>query len=339
MRPFSNMATSLKKSPHLAPAAIAIAICALALPACNGSASSFLAPGAAPQGSHVERHMTSSQTTYSFTTVDDPNSNANEVSAINQRSKIVGVYGGSSSSDSPQSYASEPVYTKFRNVNEPNTDGTVATTLTSNRIVAGYVIDPNGQSGTFGYVRVRALPPAYFQDNGEATEILGMNDSENGVGFFVNSPSNFKVPFELSVPQNAFTTLTPPGAVGDAAATGIDGKGNIAGWEVTSNGTAGWFYKGGTYYSFSYNGENTYALSLNWSDQVVGYYVDGNSIPHGFVLTGANNAGPEQIWQTIDDPNGTDGTVVTGINNHHDLCGYFYDEYGVQHGFVAVPQS
>jgi len=28
---------------------------------------------------------------------------------------------------------------------------------------------------------------------------------------------------------------------------------------------------------------------------------------------------------------------VSGINNHHDICGYYIDGSGVQHGFVAVP--
>lgn len=336
MRPLSHMATSMQKSPHLAPAAIAIALCALALSACNGPASSFLASSAASQGSHVAKHLsaTPSPIPYTFQTVDDPDSSVNQVTAINQLSKIVGVYGGGSGSNIPQSYSSEPVYTKFRNTNAPNTQGTYATALSSNKIIAGYVVDPNNQSGIWAFVRIKGLW-TLFQDNNQATEIWGINDSENAVGFFTNA-SGINVPFELSVPQSAFTTLSPPGTIGSAQAMGIDGKGNIAGWATTSDGVIGWFLQAGTYYPFSYNGLNTYALSLNWSEQVVGYYVEGG-IPHGFILTGPNKGGAEQVWQTIDDPDAAYGTVVTGINNHHDLCGYYFDASGVQHGFVATP--
>jgi hypothetical protein len=341
MRPSSNMATSLGKSPHLAPAAIAIAFCALALPACNGPASSFLAQGASPQGSHMVKHLSASPTPspipFSYQTVDDPDSSVNEVTAINQLSKIVGVYEGGYASNIPQSYSSQPVYTKFRSLNEPSTQGTFAQAMSSNKFVAGYVIDPNGQSGTWAFVRTKGLWHL-FQDNNETTEILGINDSDNAVGFY-SGPSGPDVPFELSVPQGQFTTLNPPGVTGDARATGIDGKGNISGWEQTSGGIVSWFLQAGTYYPFSYQGLNTYALSVNWSDQVAGYYIDSYGLWHGFILTGPSKGGAEQVWQTIDEPNAVYGTVVTGINNHHDICGYYWDASHVQHGFVAFPSA
>jgi hypothetical protein len=339
MRQISNMAASFGKAPHLASAAITVALGALALSACNGPASSFLAPSGA-QGSHAARHFTASPTpspSYTYTTVDDPNSNVNQVTTINQLSKIAGVYEGGSASNIPQSYSSEPIYTKFKNMNEPNTQGTFVTSISSNRYVAGYVLDPNGESGIWGFVRVRGLW-TLFQDDNQATEILGINDSENAVGFYVNS-SGIDVPFELNVPQNTYITLDPPGATGNAEATGITGKGEIAGWEQTSGSVISWYLQGGTYYQFSYSGFNTYALSVNWSDQVVGYYTDSAGLSHGFILTGPTKGGAEQVWQTIDEPNAVYGTVVTGINNHHDICGYYIDASGVQHGFIAVPQA
>jgi hypothetical protein len=336
------MATSFGKAPHLASAAIAVALGALALSACNGPAPSFPTPGLAPQGSHVAKPLTASPTpspiAYTYTTVDDPNSNVNEVTAINQLSKIVGVYGGGSGSNIPQSYSSEPIYTKFRNMNEPSTQGTYATSMSSNRYVAGYVVDPNGQSGIWGFVRARGLW-TLFQYENQTTELLGINDSENAVGYYVNS-SGTDIPFELSVPQNSYVILSPPGTIGNAAATGITGKGGIAGWEQSSNGAIGWFYVGGTYYPFSYSGAtNTYALSVNWSDQVVGYYTDSSGMSHGFILTGPTKGGAEQVWQTIDEPNAVYGTVVTGINNHHVIVGYYFDGSGVKHGFVATPKA
>jgi hypothetical protein len=336
------MASSIERSPHLAAAALAIAVCALALSACNGPGSAPVSPAVSPQGSHLAKHLDStpppSPIPFDFQTVDNPDSNVNEVTAINQRSKIVGVYMSGYGSNIPRSYTSEPVYyTKFRGVNAPNTQGTFATSTSTDRVLAGYVIDPNGQSGIWAFVRVKALW-SLFQYQLQTTEILGLNDSENAVGFYVNS-SGIDVPFELNVPQNQYTILSPPGSTGNAEATGINGKGGITGWEQTSNGIAGWFLQNGTYYTVSNNGLDTYALGLNWSNEIVGYYTGTDGLSHGFILFGPTKGGAEQFWQTIDEPKAVYGTVVTGINNHHDICGYYFDASHVQHGFVAKPKS
>ncbi len=348
MRPFLNMATSLPKSPHLVQAAVAIALCGVALSACNGPASSFVAPGASAQGSQAAKHTSASPTPspipFSYQTVDNPDSNANQVTAINQLGKIVGEYGGGSGSNIPQSYTSQPNYTKFRNENEPNSQGTFATSMSSNRIIAGYAVDPNGYGGIWAFVKIKGQWSLLADPKGETgssgvTEILAINDSENAVGYYVNS-AGASVPFEVNVPQAGFIDLTPPGVVGNARATGINGKGDVVGWEQSSKGVIGWYLQAGTYYPFSYSGgTNTYALSVNWPDQVAGYYTDSNGTPHGFILTGPNKGGAEQVWQTIDEPRAVYGTVVTGINTHHHICGYYFDSSHVQHGFVAVPKS
>jgi hypothetical protein len=43
------------------------------------------------------------------------------------------------------------------------------------------------------------------------------------------------------------------------------------------------------------------------------------------------------VWQSIDEPNADKNTVVTGINDSGDICGYYVDPSGVQHGFVGTP--
>jgi len=279
---------------------------------------------------------------FQFQTVDDPNSQVNKVTGINQLRKITGVWGGGSGSNIWNSYTSQPPYTKFRGTNDPGAQGTFATSLSSNKLIAGYVNNPNNLGGVWGFVRVNALW-SLLQDPNEGTgdytvtQILGINDSELAVGFYLNA-SGTKVPFELNVPNESFVDLHPPGVTGDAVAGGINGKGDIAGWATTSAGVKGFFLQAGTYYPFYYpGGLATYATGINWSDQVVGYYVDSAGMSHGFLLIGPSKGGGQQVWQSIDAPNAANGTVVTGINNHHDICGYYFDGSGVQHGFVAVP--
>ncbi len=341
MRPLFWKATLLRRSPLYASAAIALGLSSLALAACaslapNGSSQQF-----EPSTRPATATATPSPIPYKFTIVDDPNSQTNQVTGINQREKIVGVWGGGSGSSIWQSYTSKPPFAKRRAMSDPGAQATFATSVTSNKFVAGWVLDPKKLHGVYGFVHKSQWTLMHDPNQGNGrhavTEILGMNDSEEAVGFYENAGGT-KIPFALNVPDVSFTDLQPPNAIGDAAATGINGKGEITGWESTSAGVKGFFLQTGTYYPFYYTGGTaTYALGINWSDWVVGYYLDASGMRHGFLLIGPSRGGGQQVWQTIDAPYATGGTVVTGIDNHHDICGYYVDASGVQHGFVAEP--
>ena len=332
-----------RSSPFSISIAFALGVCGLAVSACNGPASTF-APvnGAAQHPAHYGVLPTPTPIPFNFQTVDDPVSTHNQVNGINNLSKIVGTYGAGQGSNILQSYTSASPYVKFLGLNDPGAQGTVATTLSNTKVQAGYVIVPSGLSGTWGFVRVNGLWSLLSDPNegtgaDAVTEILGINDKGFAVGFYVNSSGN-KVAIEINYANSTYTEIHPPGAV-DAEATGINGRGFITGWYTNVNGNTQSFYlQGGTYYPFSYPGaEATYANSLNTQEQVVGYYTDTQQAIHGFLLTGPAKGGAKQIWQKIDEKNAASGTWVTGINSHDDICGYYIDASGTQHGFVAVP--
>jgi len=315
--------------------------------ACGGPASSIPAADNASQQSHVTRPSVGSSATPSpipfvYQNVDSKNSNHNQVNGINQLGTIVGTWGGGQGSTIDESYDAKAPYPKLRALNYPGAQGTFAAGLSSNFIRVGYVIDPGGLGGIWGFVKIRGLwtllqDPNQGTGSNAVTEIWGVNDSQFAVGFYVNSAGT-DVPIEVNVPSESFTELQPPGAIGGQA-TGIDGKGDLTGWETTSNGVEGFFLKAGTYYPFAESGAKaTYALSLNWQDQIVGDYIDAAGATHGFVMTGPTRGSSQQVWQTIDEPNAAHGTWVTGINNHEVICGYYIDAKNVQHGFVAAPQ-
>ena len=344
MRPTFQVIPILCKSPLLA-VGLAVGIAALALSACNGPASSFSPAGAAqPQSGRplTGSSATASPIPFKFQTVDDPNSGWNAVNGINQLGKIVGVYGGGQSSSLYRSYYSRPPYSKFSGMNYAGAQGTYAIGVSSNKIVVGYVIDPGSQSGIWGFLRVNSAwtltsDPNEGTGSDQVTEMLGVNDSGSAVGLYVN-PSGFDVPFIYGIGTDYYSDLNPPGAV-NAAATGINGKNEITGWSTNGKGvTEGWFLKTGTYYFFQYPGaQATWATSLNWQDQVCGYYEDGQGKYHGFVLTGPTKGGSQELWQAVDEENGSGGTWVTGINNHKYITGYYVDNNGKQHGFLAHP--
>lgn len=344
MRPFFSIAT-YSRSPIHASAALALGFSALIVSACNGPTSSLSPASAIPQRSQITKPLVGSATPspipFVFQTVDSPNSHHNQVNGINQLETIVGTYGGGQGSKLDTSYNAKGPYSKLLHLNYPGAQGTFASSLSSNFMRVGYIIDPGNQGGIWGFVKIRGLwtlfaDPNEGTGNNAVTELWGVNDSSYAVGFYVNS-SGTDVPIVLNVPTESYTELQPPAAIG-AQATGINGKGDIAGWETTSYGTQGFFLKTGTYYSFAAPGAKaTYALSLNWQDQVVGDYVDASGHTHGFVLTGPTRGGAAQVWQTIDEPHAAAGTWVTGISNHEYICGYYVDSSGTQHGFVAAP--
>ena len=51
-------------------------------------------------------------------------------------------------------------------------------------------------------------------------------------------------------------------------------------------------------------------------------------LSHGFIYKGG-------VFKRIDDPNGTGGTIVNGLNNIGALVGFYTDSRGNTDGFVA----
>ena len=134
----------------------------------------------------------------------------------------------------------------------------------------------------------------------------------------------------------ALAAATVAGAV-STVATGINNLGDIAGFATDASGvTSSWLRHNGqlTAYQFP-GGSNTQAFGVNTKDQIVGSYLNGAGVQHGFVLS--SPLGPRSHWQSIDDPNGIGSTVVNGINTAGDLAGFYTDTAGNTHGMLAQP--
>jgi len=323
-------------------ASTALGALIVALSACSGLTSGSLP--AQPQGAApLSGSATPTPIPFSYQTVDDPNSNVNRVTGINQLGKIVGWYGGGSGSGTPESYTAEPPYTKFTNINYPGAQSTTATGLTSNYIDVGFVTNPKNLPGVWAFLRIKSLWTLIkFHGEGSGqnavTQLLGMNDSELGVGYYLND-SGVSNAFALNGVTEQFTAIKPPDEAG-AAAYGINGKGDISGTETTTGGkTEGFFLETGTYYQFTYPGAKvTEGMGLNWQDQIVGDYEDPSGGIHGFILTDPQAGSAKRIWQSIDEPNASGTTVVTDINDNDQICGWYVDSAGNIDGFVATPK-
>ena len=336
-------ATSYFKTSFFASSVLTLGFSALVLSACNGPSGSSLSAVPVASRQVVHARATPSPIPFKFVTVDDPNSNKNEVTGINQLGKIVGTFGAGSASDIPESYTSQPPYTKFRGLNYPGAEGTDATSLSSNRIVAGYVVNPNQFNGVWAFIRsngVWSLLKDRKQGEGDyaVTKVLGVNDSEYAVGYYTNV-AGVEVPFELNIVTENFNSLQVPGAK-SAEATGISGKENLCGTEVLKDKSSEGFYlQNGTYYTLKYPGAvNTWAWGINFYNQIAGQYEDAGGNFHGFILTNPTAGSAVRVWQSID-ISGAVSTKLTGINNHQWISGSYVDTAGNTHGFVGMPKS
>lgn len=324
--------------------AIALFLSGSVLAACGGGAyvSSPGAPQAALPFSSVAG--TSTPIPYTFQTVDDPASGVNMVAGINNSGEIVGNIGGGTTSSPYVSYTSLSPYTTFQTVNYTSAKGTLLTGISSNTtpVIVGYVINPPQLAGNWGLVDVNGLF-SLLKDHKEGTgkdavtEILGTNTSKYGAGFYV-SPTGTNMPIVINITLGSFTALKVPSSTG-AEATGIDARSEVTGWDTTaSGGVQGFFERNGSYFTLTYPGSaKTEALSLNSTEQIVGFYTDSGGARHGFVMSNPTGTQGQQVWQSIDEPNADKNTVVTGINDSGDICGYYVDPSGVQHGFVGTP--
>lgn len=275
---------------------------------------------------------------YSFTTVDDSHDlTFNRILGLNNEGRLAGYYGSGSPSHPNRGYVVRPPYQQnnFKDQNFPQAVDTQITSVNNKRTIAGFFVDSKG--GIYGAMQSGGIWTKYGVPHGRdpdpVTEILGLNDSGIGVGYYLTQSSE-EVPVQVSQARGTFKTIKVPGAV-NAVATGITGRGHVVGYmQTTSGSVVGFFLVSGVLSPLAYPGATqTEALCISTYDRVVGSYVDTYGNTHGFLVLGPAHQYP--VWQSIDEPNAAGTTVVTGINIHEDIVGYYVDASGNTHGFVA----
>jgi hypothetical protein len=270
---------------------------------------------------------------FTFATIDAPGGPPTEILGINNLSKLCGFYG-----DPSVGFTVRPPYNakQFYKLLFPGAVASVVTSINNTNVIAGWFEDT--KSGIWGFTRWEGIWTRY-QDNHllhhpQYTKILGLSDDELAVGYYRLDSIDHS--FELDLVTGKFQNISPPNAK-SSAATGINGKGDIVGWLSLASGTTeGWLLKDGLFTVFAYpTAAETQAASLDWSDDIAGSFEDAKGNTHGFLLTDVLKL---QTWTQIDDPTANGATVVTGVNNHHSIVGYYQDSSGNFSGFLASPK-
>src|SRR6266404_8285307 len=200
--------------------------------------------------------------------------------------------------------------------------------------IVGEFIDSNGVAR--GFVRFSdgsfSAPIVDPNDTVGFTEGRGINNSRTVCGDYLGSDGNTHG-FFLS--GGTFTEYDVPGAV-STDVLGINDLGVFTGGFDDGSGIFQAFVSiGGTLTSFSVPGALlTLAYETNNSNQlVVGYYIDGSGILHGY-FRDANGALHFPI-----DPSGSVGTVLFGLNDKNWVVGRYADSSGATHGLFFLPPN
>jgi hypothetical protein len=189
----------------------------------------------------------------------------------------------------------------------------------------------------FGWVNVNGhFRQADFPTGDPASpvtdQLLGVNDSDIAVGFWVDGQGN-NHGYEYNINTGRYSSVVDPHDKGAALqAAAIDDRGDIAG-NIGSD--AFLLTRGGRFITLSAPGASaTMALGVNDFDEVVGTYMVGSgssAVMHGFTWT------PQHGFTTVDDPHGIGTTTINGVNDHGQLVGFYVDSAGNTDGLLATP--
>jgi hypothetical protein len=316
---------------HVVAGALAVAVAA-------SGGSLALLTGVAQAG--VAPHPAGAAVTYTFTTLDDQaDPTFNQLLGINSHNVISGYFGSGMPGHPNKGYLLSPPYGQgnYANENFPGSAQTQVTGLNNLGDTSGFWVTPAGTN--HGFVEWNGVfasynDPATPKAKGSVNQILGINNAGTAVGFY-NDKNGHAHAYELNQATGKFTAIHVPGV--SVTATGINTAGDVVGFATDSaKNTTSWLKIGTSTTAFNFpGGSDTQAFGINSKNQIVGSYLDGSGVMHGFVLT--NPLGPRSVWQSIDDPNGIGSTVVNGINTAGDLVGFYTDAAGNTDGMLATP--
>jgi len=161
------------------------------------------------------------------------------------------------------------------------------------------------------------------------TQLLGINNSLVIAGYHnVNQNSGFT----LRLPLN-FTTENYPNSM-MTQVTGVNNGRTTDGFYVDNGGTTHGFYDlGGVFTTVDFPGSAfNQLLGQNDMGQAAGYYSlsQNNSTPD-FPYVYDEFGG---VFEVITIQSAVGGAQATGVNNSQQICGFFVDSQGVNHGFV-----
>jgi hypothetical protein len=279
---------------------------------------------------------------YRFETLDNQHDvTFNQLLGINDRGLIAGYFGSGAAGHPNRGYLLQAPYGQgnYANENFPGSVQTQVTGLNNRGVTVGFWSNTNmgvGMDANFGWVDVNGqFRNADFPTGDSASpvtdQLLGVNDNDIAVGFWVDGQGN-NHGYEYNINSGRFSSVADPQDQGASLqATAINDRGHIAG----NIGSDGFLLSHGHLTELAVPGASaTMALGVNNFDEVVGTYMVGSrssAVMHGFTWQ------PGRGFTSIDDPHGIGTTTINGVNDFGQLVGFYTDAAGNTDGFLATP--
>ena len=211
----------------------------------------------------------------------------------------------------------------------PGAVNTFSYGVNKNNIVVGEFNNASGATVGFAYLGGTQFKTFSAPKSNNFTRILGINDSNVVVGDFLGT-DGFYHGFIITNDGTKYSQYDVAKGSASTSVFAINKAGNFAGATGSGGPNQGFVNIGGTVTKFFGSGsDNTFALGMNSSNQVVGQYYDSSGNSHGFSRD-ASGTITEIVFP------GALQTACTGLNDAGEITGWYEDNALTFHGFTDI---
>lgn len=268
---------------------------------------------------------------FQFRNIDVPGALATFASGINDRGQIVGfarlapgVFLG---------YEQDAPGASLRTIAFPGARNTFPQTINNSGVIAGEF--DNEDRIFHGFILDRGRFTTVDVPGAILVEIVDLNDRGDLVGAWEDA--NFGFHGFRRDKNGVITIIDDPDQTSSAPSTqafGLNNRGNVNGpFQDAQGNFHGFLLEHGVFQTVDAPGAiMTAPEGMNNSDDMVGFLIGQDNVQHGFLKQGDD-------FITYDFPGAVGATFPFQVNDEGTILGIYFDEQGVTHSFIAVPQD
>jgi hypothetical protein len=209
---------------------------------------------------------------------------------------------------------------KYTKITQPGWININPSSINNHNVIVGSYASPDAPHG-FMYSKGQLTTIDY--PGAEITELTGINDNGDIVGFYV-PPDNPSEVHGILLRAGVFTNIDFPGST-FTEPLGINAMGTIVGTYADAAGFHGFIYANGSYTTVDApqldptEPPHTLLSGINNTGTIIGEVIEGSSF-RGFALSGGS-------FHFLNAP-GTTDNLTSGINNRGDIVGQGFNDCG-----------
>jgi len=229
---------------------------------------------------------------------------------------------------------------KFIEIQIKGATSTNANGIANDGLVTGYYLD--AKSIYHGFVWRDGRVETVDYPGASGTFLFGVNNRGLAIGYYIGGAVNHAVTY--SIWSRTWTALPDIANYPLNQGYGINDSGIAVGNAFSSTASVAWIYDPATlsYSDFTVPGAAAYTTSpsgLNDKGQIAGYFADASGVIQGQIYNAAFfaegfTATSGGLFDIVNYP-GPMMTAIVGINDHGDLCGSYWQTFGINTAFVA----